>query len=159
MKLKKLFGMTALWVVVALPAFAQIDRVVVEAVNGDIDCLPCAATIEMALKKVPGVAKVAVSMSKQMVAITFNEGAPFTPDQYRAAIAKAEVRVQSLHVAMRGQVEQEGDKQYFVAGKDRYLIVKAPEGMPTGAPLGIMAEVDDSSKPIKFSVDDFKPQQ
>jgi len=151
-------GLTALWVVAALPAFAQLDRVVAEAYDGDIDCLPCAATIEIALKKVPGVAKVSVSMSKQMVAITFVEGASFTPEQYRSAIGKAEVRVQEFHVAMRGKVEKEGDQQYFVSGQDRYLIVKAPQGMPTGAPLGIMAQVDDSSKPFKASIDDFKPQ-
>ncbi|MBI3934647.1 MAG: hypothetical protein HY316_08120 [Acidobacteria bacterium] len=158
MKRKSLLVLTVLWVFAALPAFAQLDRVVAEAYEGDIDCLPCAVTIEAALKKVAGVNKVAVSMSKQMVAITFNEGARFTPKQYRDAIAKAEVRVQAFHVAMRGKVEKQGDQMYFVAGADRFLIAKPAQGLPVGSLLGIMAAVDDSSQPPTItSIDDIRP--
>ena len=139
---------------VCIPASAQLDRVVAEAEG--IDCLPCGPIIEMAMKEIPGVDKVAVSMSKQMVAITFKEGAAFLPKEFRDAIAKAAVRVLAFHVAMRGKVEPAGNQQYFVTGQDRFLIVKAPPDLPVGTPLGIMAAVDDSSKPYKATIDDFK---
>jgi copper chaperone CopZ len=148
----------ALWAFAAAPAFAQLDRVVAEAVQGDIDCLPCAVTIELYLKKVAGVDKVAVSMSKQMVAITFHDGAQFKPKEYRDAIMMAEVRVATFHVSMRGQVEQQGDQLYFVAGPNRFLIAHPPKDLPVGTSLGVMATVDDSTDPFSItSLDDVKP--
>lgn len=147
-----------LWAIAAAPAFAQLDRVVAEAVKGDIDCLPCAVTIELYLKKVAGVNKVAVSMSKQLVAITFHEGAQFKPKEYREAIMMAEVRVATFHVSMRGKVDQQGGKMYFVAGPNRFLIAKPPKDLPVGVPLGVMATVDDSTEPFSItSLEDVQP--
>ena len=152
---RSLLVVTASLVFAALPALAQLDRVVAEAVDGDIDCLPCAVTIELYLKKVEGVNKVAVSMSKQMVAITFQEGARFKPKEYRDAIMMAEVRVAAFHLSMRGTVEQQGEQLYFVAGQNRFLIVKPPKDLPIGATIGIMAAVDDSTEPPSItSIDD-----
>jgi len=146
------------WLLAALPALAQMDRVVAEAHDGDIDCLPCAVTIELNLKKVAGVNKVAVSMSKQLVAITFNDGARFLPKEYRDAIFKAEVRIQSFHAALRGKVEKEGDTFYFVAGQDRFPITNPPKDLAEGAQLGIMATMDDKTSPATItSIEDIKP--
>jgi hypothetical protein len=142
----------------ALPATAQLDRVVVQAVEGDIDCLPCAVTIEASLRQLPSVDKVAVSMSKQMVAITFKPGANFEPKAYRDAIYKAEVRIEEFHVSMRGKVEEKDGKQYFVFGTNRFLVSKSAKPLPVGVPIGVMAYVDDSKQPFQISVDDFKPQ-
>jgi copper chaperone CopZ len=141
-----------------MPAFAQIERVIAQAVDGDIDCVACAVTIERALKRLTSVEKVGISMSKQMVVITFREGATFQPQQYRDAIGKADVRVREFHAAMRGKVEDQDGKQYFVAGKDRFLINNQAKGLPVGVLAGVMALVDDSSQPYKITVDDFKPQ-
>jgi len=153
-----LLTLTVLWVFAALPAFGQLDRVIAEAVDGDIDCLPCAVTIEFALKQVEGVDRISVSMSKQMVAITFKPGARFTPVQYRDAIAKAEVRVKAFNVAMRGKAEKDGEKTYFTAGQDRFVIVSPPKDLPLGVAVGIMAVVDDSSEPYAItSISDVKP--
>lgn len=148
-----------LWLTASVvPSLAQLDRVVAEAVPGDIDCLPCAVTIEAAMKQVPGVDQVAISMSKQMVAITFHEGARFTPKLYREAIGKADVRVQTFHVAMRGKAEQTGNQVYFVSGQDRFLIPQPPADLPIGKLLGVMAVVDDSTEPPSItSLDDIKP--
>jgi copper chaperone CopZ len=155
---KCLLVLPVLWVLTALPALAQLDRVVAEAVDGDIDCLPCAVTIELALKKVAGVDRISVSMSKQMVAITFKEGAWFTPDKYREAIAKAEVRVQTFNVAMHGKAEKDGEKTYFLAGQNRFLIESPPSNLPLGTAVGIMATVDDSSQPYTIiSISDTTP--
>jgi copper chaperone CopZ len=139
----------------SLPAFAQVDRVVVEAVKGDIDCLPCAATIEMALRQLGYVDKVAVSMSKQMVAVTFKPGAQFDPKAIRDAIAKAEVRVDKMHISARGVAKDENGKVFFVAEKNRFLVPSSK--LPTNVSIGIMAAVDDSKSPLELTVDDFKP--
>jgi copper chaperone CopZ len=150
-------ALAVFWVFTALPAFGQLDRVVAEAVEGDIDCLPCAVTIEFALKQVEGVNRISVSMGKQMVAITFKEGARFTPDKYRSAIAKAEVRVKTFNVAMRGKAEQAEGKTYFVAGQDRFQIASPPKDLPLGVAVGVMAVVDDSTQPYTItSISDVK---
>ena len=146
------------WALATLPALAQLDRLVAEAVEGDIDCLPCAVTIEFALNKVEGVDRISVSMSKQMVAITFKEGARFTPDKYREAIAKAEVRVKAFNVTMRGMAEQDGEKTYFVSGQNRILMANRPSNVPLGTAVSITAVVDDSTQPYTItSVTDVKP--
>ena len=158
MRRKSLLALAVLWVFTALPADAQLDRVVAEAVEGDIDCLPCAVTIEFSLKRVEGVDRISVSMGKQMIAITFKEGARFTPDKYRDAIAKAEVRVQAFNVAMRGKAEKDGEKIYFTAGQNRFLVPSPPKDLPLGVAMSIMAVVDDSSEPYAItSVSDVKP--
>jgi len=145
-------------ILAALPAFGQLDRAVAEAVEGDIDCLPCAVTIELALKQVEGIDRISVSMSKQMVAVTFKEGARFTPAKYREAIAMAEVRVKAFHVAMRGTAEKDGDKTFFVAGQNRFLIESPPSNLPLGVAVRIMAVVDDSTEPYSItSLDDVQP--
>jgi copper chaperone CopZ len=158
MNLRNKVLVAAMWVAAAVaPASAQLDRVVVQAVEGDIDCLPCAATIEMSLKKLAAVDKVAVSMSKQMVAITFKEGANFEPKAYRDAIYKAEVRVREFHLSMRGKVEKKDGKQYFVFGANRFLVAKSAKPLPEGVTVGVMALVDDSSQPYQITIDDVKP--
>jgi copper chaperone CopZ len=158
MKLRNKVPLAALWLVVwVIPTFAQLERVVVQAVEGDIDCAACAVTIEMALKSLPSVDKVGISMSKQMVAITFKEGARLQPKEYRDAIRKAEVRVREFHAAMRGRVEEQDGKQYFSTGVDRFLIAKSAKPLPVGVPIGVMAFVDDSSQPYTITVNDFKP--
>jgi copper chaperone CopZ len=141
----------------ALPGAAQVERAIVEAVYGDIDCLPCAATIELALRKVPGVDKIAVSMEKQMVAVTFKPDATFDPKAIRDGIAKAEVRIQTIHLAARGKAQKEGDKVFLVAGKNRFLVAN-PAKVPTDVPLGVMGVLDDSKSPFQITLDDFKPQ-
>jgi copper chaperone CopZ len=134
----------------ALPAFGQLDRFVAEAMEGDIDCLPCAVTIEMSLKNVEGVDRISVSMSRQMVAATFKDGARFTPDKYREAIAKAEVRVKAFSVVMRGTAAQDGGKTYFVAGDNRFLVENPPSNLPLGKLVKVTAAVDDSAQPYKI---------
>ncbi|HWP83592.1 MAG TPA: hypothetical protein VNN17_00240 [Terriglobia bacterium] len=150
-------GMLLLLLLGTLPASAQLERVVVMAEPGDIDCLPCAVTIELNVRKVEGVNKVAVSMSKQMVAITFKEGARLRLKDYRDAIFKAEVRVAEMHAAMRGQIEQQGNEFYFVLGPDRFPIANPPKDLPVGKPVGIMATMDDSTEPPTIrSIEDVK---
>lgn len=158
MKLKNLVAVLVLSVALTPAAFAQLERVVAEARKGDIDCLACAPVIEMGLKSVPGVDKVGVSVSQERVAITFTDGARFLPDQYREAILRAEVRVDRFHVAMRGRVEVDGDARYFVFGSERFLITDAPEDLPVRTVIGVMAQIDDASKPYRASVSDFKLQ-
>ena len=152
----KTFLMAALWAAMSLPALAQVDRVVAQAVDGDIDCLPCAATIELALRKLPDVDKVSVSMSKQMVAVIYKAGGgSFRPQELRDGILQADVRVAEFHVSARGIAKQENGKVFFLAGKDRFLVLNSK--LPLDVPIGVVGQVDDSTSPFQITVKDFQP--
>jgi len=154
-RLGKTFLMAALWAAMSLPAFAQVERVVVQAVDGDIDCLPCAVTIEAALRKLPYVEKVSVSMSKQLVAVVYKPGGgSFRPQELRDGIGQADVRVAEFHVSARGVAKEEDGKVFFVAGKDRFLVLNSK--LPLDVPIGVMALVNDSTNPFQIKVDDFQ---
>jgi copper chaperone CopZ len=154
-RLGKTLLMVALWVVTSAPAFAQVERVIAQAVAGDIDCLPCAVTIEAALRKLPYVEKVSVSMSQQRVAIIYKpEGGSFRPQELRDGIGKAEVRVAEFHIAARGVAKEEAGKVFFVAGRDRFLVPNSQ--LPLDVPIGVMALVDDSTSPFQIKVNDFQ---
>ncbi len=155
LQLGKKFLAAALWVAMCVPAFAQVDRVVALAEDGDIDCLPCAATIELALRKLPYVDKVSVSMSKQMVAVIYKPGGgSFRPQELRDGIGKADVRVAEFHVSARGVTKEENGKVFFVAGKDRFLVRNSK--LPLDVPIGLVGRVDDSASPFQITVDDFQ---
>jgi hypothetical protein len=104
----------------------------------------------MSLRKVEGIDRISVSMSKQMVAATFKDGARFTPAKYREAIAKAEVRVKAFSLAMRGTAEEDAGKTYFVAGDNRFLVENPPNNLPLGKLVKVTAVVDDSAEPYKI---------
>ena len=149
------FLMAALWAAMSLSAFAQVERVVVQAVDGDIDCLPCAVTIEAALRKLPYVEKVSVSMSKQLVAVVYKPGGEsFRPQELRDGIGQADVRVAEFHISAHGVAKKEDGKVFFVAGKDRFLVLNPK--LPLDVPIGVMALVDDSTNPFQINVDDFQ---
>jgi hypothetical protein len=131
---------------------------VAEAVEGDINCLACAVVIEANFKKIEEIDRVSISMSRQMVAATFKEGARFLPAVYREAIAKAEVRVKAFNLTMRGTALKDDGKTYFVAGENRFLIANPPGDLPLGVSLRITAAVDDATEPYEItSIAEMKP--
>jgi len=113
--------------------------------------------MEIALRRLEGVDKVVISIQKQMFAVTYVPGTSFQPQDLRDAVANADVGVVRFHISARGKVQKDGTKQFFVSGKDRFLLVEPPKNLPVGSPLGIMGVVDDSSSPFQLKLDDFKP--
>src|SRR5262245_66320030 len=83
--------------------------------------------MEIALRRLDGVDKISVSISKQRFQITYRPGAKFQPWDIRDAVAKAEVVVLRFQIAARGRVFEDGGKRFFVAGKDKFLLVASPK--------------------------------
>ncbi|MBI4483635.1 MAG: heavy-metal-associated domain-containing protein [Acidobacteria bacterium] len=111
--------------------------------------------MEVALRRLDGVADVSISLQKQTVQITYEPGTSFQPEDIRAAVARAEVEIVRFQIAARGRVQEEGSKRFFVAGKDKLLLVDSPK-VPSGHPIWILGTIDDSGDPLELKVAEFK---
>src|SRR6266446_2146283 len=109
--------------------------------------------METALLHLDGVANAAAKTSKQMFVILYRPGASFQPKAIREAVAELGVEVVRFHVIARGTVSEEDGKQFFTAGKDRFLVVSTSK-LPTDGTLGIAGTVDDSTNPPQVKIDD-----
>jgi len=113
--------------------------------------------MEIALKRLDGVTQVAISMERQAFVVTYQPGATFQPQSLRDAVAVAHVTVVRFQIQARGRVQMEGAKPFFVAGKNRFLLVNSPQ-MPADQLLQVGGEIGkDSAAPIELKVLDFKP--
>ena len=112
--------------------------------------------MEIALRRLEGVEKVSISMQQKAFAVIYKPGASFQPQDLREAVAEAEVRVVQFHIRARGRVQTEGAKKFFVAGKDRFLLVDPPK-MPSDTPLLVGGDVNDAVTPLELKVLEFKP--
>jgi hypothetical protein len=112
--------------------------------------------MEITLRRQDGVDKVAISIEKQLFAVTYKDGVAFQPTALREAAAAADVKVVRFHVSARGRVEEKGSQSFFIAGKDRFLLVDSPQ-VPVNVPIGIMGTVNDSVTPMAIQIDNFKP--
>jgi len=112
--------------------------------------------MEITLRRLDGVDKVAISIEKQVFAVTYKAGATFQPTALREAVAAADVEVVRFHVAARGRVKEKGNQSFFIAGNDRFLLVDSPQ-VPVDVPMGIMGTVNEATTPMEIKIDDFKP--
>jgi hypothetical protein len=141
------------WLLVpSRPAYAQVERVVVEAEGMSNACAPA---LEAALKSLESVYKYAISVQKQLFSVIYYRGERFQPRKLRWAADKGEAEAVRFHVSATGKIQQEGDQQFLVAGEDRFLIVSSTK-LPTGVSIGVMGAVDDSAEPMRMRADDFK---
>ena len=113
--------------------------------------------MEIALGRLEGVDKVEISVQKQVFAVTYSPESSFQPQDLRTAVATANVRVLRFHVSADGEVQRDGDKHFFVSGKDRFLLVDQPDDLPVATRLTVKGEVDDSTSPFELKLEEFKP--
>ena len=111
--------------------------------------------MKVAIQRLDGVVKVAIKRRPQMFAVIYKPGASFQPQALRDAVSEAHVQVVRFHVSALGEVQVKGDKQFFISGKDRFLVVDSPK-LPTDGRIGVMGEVDDSTDPFQLKVADFR---
>ncbi len=111
--------------------------------------------MEVALRRLEGVDKISISISQQKFQVTYKPGATFQPSKLRAAVAKADVKVVQFHISARGAVREIAGKRYFVAGKNKFLVVGAPE-IYSEKPISVEGAVDDSADPLHLQVAQFK---
>ena len=112
--------------------------------------------MEIAMRRLEGVDKISISISKQTFEVSFKPGSSFRPWDLRDAVAKAEVDVVKFYVSARGQVKLENSKRYFLAGRDKFLLPDSPK-VPVGVMLSVVGSVDDSQEPFQLRIQDFKP--
>jgi hypothetical protein len=135
----------------SLPAFAHVERVIVETEGLSEACRP---GLEAALKSMESVYKYAIDVEKQMFAITYFSGEKFEAKKLHWAADKGEAYVLKIRASASGTIRQEGDQQIFEAGEDRFLIV-SPEKLPTDVKIGMVGVVDDSKELLLFKPDNF----
>lgn len=112
--------------------------------------------MEVAIRRLDGVDDVAISMEKQQVAVTYTGAMSFQPKPLREAVGYASVSILRFQIQARGRLQVQGDKQFFIAGKDRFLLVKPPK-MPDDQTLFIGGEVlNDASEPMELKVVNFR---
>ena len=112
--------------------------------------------MEVAIRRLDGVDQVAISMEKQQVAVTYTGAASFQPKPLREAVGYASVTIIRFQIQARGRLQVRGDKQFFIAGKDRFLLVNPPK-MPDDQALLINGEIlNDTSEPMELKVVNFR---
>ena len=139
-----------------LPALAQVERVAMRTMQ--MSCGVCAVFSEIYLKQLGTIDKISISKSKEAIMITYKPGASFQPSAIRAALKKTEVGVAQFQIGARGQVQQEGGKQFLLAGKDKFLLVLEPDSpkVPVGL-VSIEGVVNDNANPMEMRVMTVKP--
>jgi hypothetical protein len=135
----------------SLPAFAHVERVVVET-EGLSNA--CRAGLEAALNSMESVYKYAIDVEKQMFSVTYFSGEKFDAKKLHWAADKGEAYVLKIRASASGKIRQEGEQQIFEAGEDRFLIV-SPQKLPTDVNIGMVGFVDDSKEILQFTPDNF----
>ena len=161
MKLRKEILLAA--VLVAMPALGQVEKVAVRTTG--ISCGDCAAVSEIYLRRLEGVDKVAISMSKEAVLVTYKPGASFQPWDIRDALSRTDVGVVQIQISARGRVQEQAGKRFFVAGKDKFLLLASPPTpnapptpkVPSDTPVTIEGIVNDRTDPMELRVLSFQP--
>ena len=139
------------------PAMAQVERVAVKTVR--LECGLCAVFSEIYLRQIPYVDKIQISKSKEAVMMTYKPGATFQPAEIRTALKKTEVGVSQFQIGARGRLQEQAGKQFFVAGKDKFVIVPAPNSpkIPAGSTVSVEGVVNDTANPMELRIMTVKP--
>jgi len=157
MKLLKQFLLLTVLATMALPAMAQVERVAIRTTG--ISCGTCAAVSEIYLKRLPNVDKVAISIKNEAVMVSYKAGSTFQPKDLRDVLKKTEVGVTQLQISARGRVQDQAGKKFFVAGKDKFVLISGSNStqIPLDTPVSVEAIVNDRVDPMELRVMTFKP--
>lgn len=80
--------------------------------------------MEVALRRrLEGVETIAISQAQQSAVVTFAAGTrAFVPQDFREAVAEADVEVLRFEIDACGSVEDTGVERWFVAGVNRFAL-------------------------------------
>jgi hypothetical protein len=159
MKLYRSILLLAVMAAMTLPAMAQVERVAIRTTG--ISCGTCAAVSEIYLKRLPSVDKVIISMKNEAVMVSYKPGSSFQPKDLRDILKKTEVGVTQLQISARGRVQDQAGKRFFVAGKDKFVLIAGSNTtqIPPNASVDIEAIVNDRVDPMELRVMTFKPAE
>ena len=114
--------------------------------------------MEMGLKRLEGVDKVAISIERQQFVVLYKPNSVFQPDMLRAAVAESGVEVNLFHVQVRGKVEKQPTGRVLTAGRDKYTITADSKEVPLATELVITGDItNDRKQPYQLKIVDFKP--
>lgn len=155
---KQLVLLSAVVLASAMPVLAQVEKVAMPTTG--ISCGSCAAVSEINLRRlVAGVDKVTISMAKEAIVVSYKPGASFHPRDIREVLNPVGVGVLQFQISARGRIQEQGGKRFFVAGKDKFVLVagaNAPK-IPPGIPVLIEGIVNDRPDPMELKIVTFKP--
>jgi len=141
----------------AIPAMAQVEKAAMRTTG--ISCGMCAAVSEFYLKRLPSINKVSISLANEAVMVFYKPGTTFQPKDLREALKKSDVGITQLQISARGRVLEQGGKRFFVAGKDKFVLVDAANALqaPVDTPVLIEGIVNDRTDPLELKVITLKP--
>lgn len=113
---------------------AQADGLLkVEQTVFGMDCAPCAYGLQKGLSKLPGAAKVDVSLNDGKATVEFSPGSAVSFTQVHEVIVNGGFTPREATVTVAGHVVQEGSQLLLVANAgDKYRLV-LPAGMDAAA--------------------------
>ena len=154
---KQLVALCVLMVITALPAAAQVERVAVRTTG--ISCGTCAAVSEFYLRRLPSIDKIDISLKNEAVMVSYKPGSSFQPKDLREVFQKTDVAVTQMQISARGRVQEQAGKRFFIAGKDKFLLVSAANSpqVPTNTPVAVEGVVNDRVDPMELRVMTVKP--
>ena len=95
-------------------------------------------------RRLAGVAHIAISQEQQRAEVAFGPDArAFSPGAFREAVAEADVEVLRFVVEACGTVVQDGERQWLLAGADRFAL--AVTGLTAGERRCLTAQLDDAT--------------
>src|SRR5947199_8779003 len=153
---KHIVALGALTVTTALPAAAQVEKVAIKTTG--ISCGTCAAVSEIYLRRLPSIDKINISLKNEAVLVSYKPGSSFQPKDLREVFQKTDVGVTQLQISARGRVQEQAGKRFFIARKDKFLLVTAANTtqLPSDTPLSIEAVVNDRATPMEVRIMTFK---
>jgi hypothetical protein len=123
-----------------------------------ISCGTCAVVSEFHFRRMPGIDQVHISRSQEAIMLTYKPGAVFSTDAIRDVLQPLNVGVVQFQISGRGQVRQIGGKSFFVAGKDKFLLVDNPAvSIPRDTPVAIEGILKDQVTPMELKILTFTP--
>lgn len=112
----------------------------------------------MALRRrLDGVAKSSISLSRQTVAVEFADGRrPFSPGTFRSAVDEAGVEVLAFQIDVCGGVQEKEGQRWLIAGENRFLLEES--GMaPLGQVVCVSGQLNDRSEPYRLAITAIQP--
>src|SRR5437588_12718345 len=149
--------LSALFIGLASPAVAQVERVAIRTTG--ISCGTCAAISEFYLRRLPSIDKVNISLKNEAVMVSYKPGSAFQPKDLREIFQKTDVAVTQMQISARGRVQEQAGKRFFIAGKDKFLLVSAANSpqVPANTPVAVEGVVNDRVDPMELRVMTVKP--
>ena len=117
-------------------------------------CGTCAAVSEFYLRRLPSIDKVNISLKNEAVMVSYKPGSSFQPKDLRDVFSKTDVAVTQMQISARGRVEEQAGKRFFIAGKDKFLLISAANTpqVPLNTPVTVEAVVNDRANPMELRV-------